>query len=117
MTKVVGKIHDFGYHIDKNRYDKPSMKGYCKYIFLWGTFGCNSVEPPPKPVVEDNRPDIVLVTIDTLRADRLGAYGDQHAQTPNLDQFAREGILYAESHSVTPLTLPSHASIFDRFIA
>ena len=72
------------------------------FFFVWGC----TPEPLPEPVVIDERPDIVLITIDTLRADRLGAYGDQHAKTPNLDQLAREGILFAESHAVTPLTLP-----------
>ena len=59
----------------------------------------------------DTRPDILLVTIDTLRADRLGSYGDTLAKTPNLDRLAKEGWLYTESHAITPLTLPSHTSI------
>jgi arylsulfatase A-like enzyme/Tfp pilus assembly protein PilF len=80
-------------------------------IFSWTLLGCTTPEPPSKPPVEDTRPDIVLITIDTLRADRLGSYGDQHAKTPNLDALAREGYVFAENHSVTPLTLPSHASM------
>lgn len=77
----------------------------------WIILGCTQTEPLPTPVVEDTRPDIVLITIDTLRADRLGAYGDELAKTPNLDAMAREGYVFVENHSVTPLTLPSHASI------
>ncbi len=68
-------------------------------------------EPIPMPPEEDPRPDILLVTIDTLRADRVGAYGDPHAATPALDALAREGVLFREAHAVTPLTLPSHASM------
>jgi arylsulfatase A-like enzyme/tetratricopeptide (TPR) repeat protein len=65
--------------------------------------------PPPPPV--DERPDILLVTVDTLRADRVGAYGDTLARTPAFDTLAARGVLFREAHSVTPLTLPSHTSI------
>ena len=73
---------------------------------------CNPAPPTEtEPEAVDTRPDILLVTIDTLRADRLGAYGDTLAKTPNLDRLASEGWLYTESHAITPLTLPSHTSM------
>lgn len=53
---------------------------------------------------------VVLVTIDTLRADRLGAYGGS-ASTPNLDAVARNGALFRNAFAQSPLTLPSHSSI------
>jgi arylsulfatase A-like enzyme/Flp pilus assembly protein TadD len=53
---------------------------------------------------------VVLVTIDTLRADRLGAYGGT-ASTQNLDALAREGALFRNAFAQSPLTLPSHSSI------
>lgn len=56
-------------------------------------------------------PNVLLVTIDTLRADRLGAYGHQAAHTPVLDQLAREGVLFENAIAVAPVTMPSHASI------
>ena len=81
----------------------------------WWTFllvGCSGEpELPPPPPPADPRPDILLVTIDTLRADRVGAYGDPLAKTPALDALAARGVLFREAHAVTPLTLPSHASI------
>ncbi len=83
-----------------------------------GALGCGSGSPPvadPGVSVEEPgdapRPDVLLVTIDTLRADRVGAYGDPLADTPALDSLARDGVLFREAHAVTPLTLPSHASI------
>ena len=79
-------------------------------VIIFGWLACTP-SPPVQEVDVDPRPDILLVTIDTLRADRLGAYGDELAQTPNLDRLAAEGILYTESHAVTPLTLPSHVSM------
>ena len=60
----------------------------------------------PKP-----KPPILLITIDTLRADRLGAYGNGSIETPNLDRIAAEGILFSQASATVPLTLPSHASI------
>jgi arylsulfatase A-like enzyme len=55
---------------------------------------------------------VLLVTLDTTRADHLGCYGAAFAATPNLDELAREGVRFDEAISPTPLTLPSHASIF-----
>lgn len=62
-----------------------------------------------RPAVE--LPDILLISIDTLRADRIGAYGDTKAMTPNIDKLAQQSVLFREAHTVTPLTLPAHASM------
>jgi arylsulfatase A-like enzyme/cytochrome c-type biogenesis protein CcmH/NrfG len=59
----------------------------------------------------ERRPNVLLVTIDTLRADRLGAYGYDAAETPALDALASEGILFETVVAPSPLTLPSHASL------
>ena len=56
-------------------------------------------------------PNVVLITLDTTRADRIGAYGYEKASTPNLDRLAREGILFEECITPTAFTLPSHASM------
>ena len=61
------------------------------------------VVPPP--------PDVVLITIDTLRADRVGAYGGRPETTPNLDQLAGPGVTFVDATAHVPLTAPSHASI------
>jgi arylsulfatase A-like enzyme/Tfp pilus assembly protein PilF len=69
--------------------------------------GCRqSVPPPLRPL------NVVLVTLDTLRADRLGCYGYAKIETPNLDRFARGGTLFEYAVAQAPLTAPSHASIF-----
>jgi arylsulfatase A-like enzyme/Tfp pilus assembly protein PilF len=54
---------------------------------------------------------IVLVSIDTLRADHVGAYGAEHAETPTLDALAAEGVRFETAISPAPLTLPSHATL------
>jgi len=69
----------------------------------------------PRPATSNLQPvprHIVLVTIDTLRADRLGCYGNRDVATPNIDRLAHEGALMSEATSHVPLTLPSHVTIF-----
>lgn len=56
--------------------------------------------------------NLVVVTIDTLRADRLHCYGNQGIETPSLDALAQRGVLFENAVAQTPLTPPSHASIF-----
>ena len=58
------------------------------------------------------KPNIVLVTMDTVRADHLSCYGYQRLTTPNVDSFSREGVLFKNAYSTDSWTLPSHASIF-----
>jgi choline-sulfatase len=58
-----------------------------------------------------HRANVLLVTIDTLRADRLGAYGNRDGLTPTLDGIARAGVRYARAISHAPMTLPSHTAI------
>ncbi len=55
---------------------------------------------------------VFIVSIDTLRADRLPAYGYAQGSTPALDAFRRDAILFTQAYSNVPLTLPSHTSIF-----
>ena len=57
-------------------------------------------------------PNVILIVLDTLRADHLSCYGYPHPTTPNLDRFAREATLYEQAYAQSPWTLPSHASIF-----
>jgi arylsulfatase A-like enzyme len=64
--------------------------------------------PSPTPLAP---PSVLLVTIDTLRADRVGAYGDALARTPVLDGLARSGVLFESAFAAAPITLPSHATI------
>jgi arylsulfatase A-like enzyme/predicted Zn-dependent protease len=56
--------------------------------------------------------NVILVTLDTTRADRLGCYGFSRIETPALDGFAARGVKFESCIAQTPLTLPSHSSIF-----
>jgi tetratricopeptide (TPR) repeat protein len=57
-------------------------------------------------------PDVVIFTLDTTRADRLGAWGYAAAHTPTLDRLAQEGRRYASAWSPLPLTIPSHGALW-----
>ena len=57
-------------------------------------------------------PNIVLITVDTTRADRMGFLGNTHGLTPNLDVLARQGVVFERAYSQAPLTPVSHATIF-----
>ena len=70
--------------------------------------GCRQITPRSGSA---DRPNVLLVTIDTLRADRVGAYGYQAASTPTIDALAARGVRFDTSVVHTPLTGPSHASI------
>ena len=71
--------------------------------------GCGSSGPPRHGAAEGF--DVLLVTLDTTRADRLGCYGHPTAATPTLDGLARGGVLFENAATVAPLTAPAHASI------
>jgi arylsulfatase A-like enzyme/Tfp pilus assembly protein PilF len=75
------------------------------------TFAFASAEGQAKPAVPKQRPNVILITIDTLRADHLGCYGYADIKTPTLDGLAADGILFERAISQVPLTWPSHAVI------
>lgn len=84
-------------------------------LVAWRHFGA---APDPQALVRRlwaergvEKPNLVLMTLDTTRADRLGAYGYSSAETPNIDALARNGVLFDQAMSPAPLTLPAHASI------
>jgi choline-sulfatase len=64
--------------------------------------------PPP---VRKPPPNVILITIDTVRADHLGCYGAKDIKTPTLDALAHDGIVFERAISQVPLTWPSHAAI------
>jgi len=73
-------------------------------IYLPLLFATVSNATPPSP-------PIILISVDTLRADRLGCYGSRAQKTPHLDAIANGGTLYSQVTAQVPLTLPSHLSL------
>jgi len=85
---------------------KTRLSGWLCLAGLIVLGSCKSGSPPPS-----RRLNVLLVTIDTLRADRVGCYGYSKIETPNLDQIARQGVLFENAVAAAPLTAPSHASM------
>ncbi len=56
--------------------------------------------------------NVVVITIDTLRADHLGCYGDKQIRTPNIDALAADGVRFERAYTPVPVTLPAHTVIF-----
>ncbi len=71
-----------------------------------------SSQLPPVKVAALRPLNVVVVTVDTLRPDHLGCYGYKDIETPVLDGLAKRGVLFENAVAQTPLTPPSHASIF-----
>lgn len=78
-------------------------------FIIFGPLG-NSVKI--SSLKKDKSYNLLLITMDTTRPDRLGCYGYGNGKTPNLDRLARQGVMYRNCYANVPITLPSHASIF-----
>ena len=70
---------------------------------------CGSSSSAPTP---QTRPDIILISIDSLRPDHLGCYGYKRNTSPTIDRLAREGVRFVNAVSTTSWTLPAHAALF-----
>ena len=71
-------------------------------VFLLAASALAAAPPPP---------NIILITLDTVRADRMGFLGSKRGLTPNLDALARQSAVFTRAYSQVPLTTPSHATI------
>ena len=65
-----------------------------------------------RPLPPGNAPNVLLITLDTVRADRVSLYGYERPTTPVLERLARDGIRFDKARATAPWTVPSHASIF-----
>jgi arylsulfatase A-like enzyme len=70
--------------------------------------GCSRDERAPAP----SPPNVLLIAIDTLRADKLGCYGSELGATPRIDAFAKDAVRFETAYAHSPWTLPSFASLF-----
>jgi choline-sulfatase len=87
------------------------FEAYSCLLWLTMQCGCRLSSSGPRSNAGPIPEDVLLVTIDTLRFDHVGCYGDRDIQTPNLDRLAAQGTRFAEAVTPVPLTLPAHASI------
>src|SRR6202030_477522 len=81
-----------------------------RYIFL--SIACFLLACAGALAEVKSAPNVVVITIDTLRADHLGCYGDKQIRTPNIDALAAEGARFERAYTPVPVTLPAHTVIF-----
>jgi arylsulfatase A-like enzyme/Flp pilus assembly protein TadD len=80
-------------------------------LVAWALFtGCGRGGESPQALVFPKAP-VIVISIDTLRADHLPAWGYEGVQTPNIDRLRADGVLFRNAYSQVPLTLPSHVSM------
>ena len=103
--------------------EAQGLESGAKSVLIWGIAGTVAalgllvylvvIGPERRRVRLQGEPsyNVLLITLDTTRADHLGCYGYGPAKTPYLDGLAREGISFARAYCPAPLTLPSHCSI------
>src|SRR5712675_373375 len=63
------------------------------------------------PMASVATPNIILITLDTTRADRMGFLGSKRGLTPNLDALAQQSVVFTRAYAQVPLTTPSHAAL------
>lgn len=64
------------------------------------------------PAASPDAPNVLLIVMDTVRADAMGLYGAGRPTTPRLDEFAEQGVVFEQARSASSWTLPSHATMF-----
>ncbi len=89
---------------------KPSREKL-RFIFFLISFSTIFLPDCKKGEAPFEKNPIIIISVDTLRADRLRCYGYKRIETPNIDSLAKDGVLFENAFSPVPLTLPSHVSI------
>ncbi|HEV7732826.1 MAG TPA: sulfatase [Candidatus Binatia bacterium] len=79
---------------------------------VWAGRGADPAPAVTRGTPPPNAPDVVVVVLDTVRADHVSAYGYERPTTPNFDALAADGLLFLEAISPATWSLPSHASLF-----
>jgi len=69
------------------------------------------VRQPSRLILQRVVPNIILITLDTVRVDRMGFMGSQRGLTPSLDALARQSVVFTRAYAQVPLTTASHATI------
>jgi len=91
------------------------MRFLFRLFLLFGLLVCAGTAATPKPATKRpaaaKPPNVILITLDTTRADRMGFLGSDRGLTPNLDQLATQSVVFTRAYAQVPLTTPSHAAL------
>src|SRR3712207_2432649 len=92
---------------------RATLRGLPPLLILIAALGgsCNPQSETSIPNSTFKNAPVIVISIDTLRADRLPAYGYDGVRTPNIDRLRDDGILFQHAYAQVPLTFPSHTSL------
>lgn len=115
LRRTIGTVRAVGYNVGVRGSPTTRRSGRTRArvtilaaaIAIVAAAGLWAVRAARRPT----QPNVLLITIDTLRADHVGSYGYAGAQTPALDALARRGVRFEHATTVAPLTLPAHSSL------
>ena len=96
---------------EKDRQRRARRRALALGAAVFSLLGASPRAPEKGHAENPKRTSVVLITLDTTRADRLGCYGHRDASTPNLDRLAADGVRFEEAWTPVPITLPSHLTI------
>lgn len=85
---------------------------YTDYVMRRILFLLAAALPAVAPGACAQKPSVLLITLDTTRADRMGFLGSKRGLTPNLDALAKDGVVFTRAYAQAPITTVSHATIF-----
>ena len=109
----MSRLHKFGRPIEAR-----FLVAFCAMMVLGAIVGCSRkvgdkpvAEEPPAKVTDPLIQHLILISVDTLRADHLACYGHPFVKTPNIDNFASEAVLFEQHINAAPTTLASHTSL------
>src|SRR2546423_14988650 len=94
----------------------PLMRSFHRFLLILFLAPCAFAATSAKTVKRPSsavskKPNIILITLDTTRADRMGFLGSNRGLTPNLDALAQQSAIFTRAYAQVPVTTPSHASL------
>ncbi len=90
----------------------PARQAGLARLIVLAALLCACSRGSEQPPGDELRPSILLIVVDTLRADAVSVYGAVAGTTPFIDELARDGVRYAHAYAPSPWTIPSHVSLF-----
>jgi arylsulfatase A-like enzyme len=112
LSDMAGSLVRFVFVTEEASGEKEETKKRTVPLFDWSPVWSNPILHSAGSKRRGDRPNIVMISLDTLRADHLGCYGYHRPTSPNIDRFAEGAFLFERCIAPSSTTLPSHASVF-----
>lgn len=97
--------------ISISKHKTPLFSIFCGFLCAAAMSGALYLAVACSSQKQEAPQNVILITLDTQRSDHIGAYGSQTTETPNIDYFARNGLVFENCYSPIPITAPAHGSL------